>query len=379
MKMKQNIFFTFAGLFLAVIVFTTARQNLCDQKNTASSTLSDHVLNKSLPEQDSISEALSSYSKLPYKELIFPTKKLRSSHAPSIVELPNGELFAVWYAETPLISDVAIWGSRRPVDAHEWTTPSVIHNTSVRADKNPVLYLDKDKKLWLFWAVEKGKSKLWRADTLRMKISKDFGHTWGEAYNFGTPPGVLPRTHPIRLHNGWVIFPLYVDWNTSSAVVISKDGGLTWGRLKYVLPLMGTQPTVIQRSDLSLFALMRSGMWPRQSWQAVSKNFGDDWKSYRVSGVKNPGSSLEMIKLRNGHVVLVFNDSKKNRSNLSIALSYDEGKSWAHVKAIENKPGHNYSYPSIAQDRLGLIHVLYSYDNLTNIAHFVTNEQWIEK
>jgi len=58
-------------------------------------------------------------------------------------------------------------------------------------------------------------------------------------------------------------------------------------------------------------------------------------------------------------------------------LSYDEGKTWAHIKAIEDLPGGVYSYPSIIQDRYGLIHVLYSCDSQNSIAHFVTNEQWV--
>ncbi len=213
---------------------------------------------------------------------------------------------------------------------------------------------------------------------LRIRASKDFGHTWDKARDVGELAGFLPRNHPIRLHDGRIILPLYTDWNTSSAIITSKDGGLTWERPRYMLFLFGIQPTIIQCSDLSLFALMRSGMWPRLSWQAVSKDLGHSWKSRKFSNVKNPGSSLEMVKLRNGHVVLVFNDSKTDRSSLSLALSYDEGKTWTHSRVFEYKSGRVNCYPSIMQDRYGLIHVVYSYDGRKSIGHFVTDEQWIE-
>jgi predicted neuraminidase len=318
------------------------------------------------------------YPNLPYKELIFPLEQIPRSHASSIVELPSGELFAVWYAPVSPNSKAVIWGSRRPVGANKWTTPSIINYTPGRSNKNPVLYLDQDKKLWLFWADEIKLPFKINKDILRMKASGDFGHTWGEANNVGKLAWFLARTHPIRLQDGRIILPIYTDLYTSSAVAISKDGGLTWDGPKFLLFFFGIQPTIIQRSDLSLFALTRSGMWPRLSWQAVSYDLGQSWKNQRCSSINNPGFSLEMIKLRSGNVVLAFNDSKTDRSSLSLALSCDEGKTWPYVKVIECKAGHIYGYPSIMQDRHGLIHVVYSYNKRSSIVHFVTDEQWIE-
>lgn len=316
------------------------------------------------------------YPKLPYKELVFPSGQIPSSHAPSIVELPDGELFAVWYADWRPKS--VIWSSRRPVGAKKWTTPSIIHHTPGYANKNPVLYLGEDKRLWLFWADEKRWWFKLVKDITRMKTSGDFGHTWGETSAVGKLSWFLPRTHPIRLQDGQTILPVYTDLCTSSAVAISKDDGVTWEGPKYIVFLFGIQPTIIQRSDLSLFALMRTGMWPRLSWQAISDDFGQSWKDHKLSSIRNPGFSLEMIKLKSGNVVLAFNDSKTDRSNLSLALSCDEGKTWPYVRMIECNPGHVYGYPSIIQDRHGLIHVVYSYDNRNSIAHFVTDEQWIK-
>ena len=314
---------------------------------------------------------------LPYKEFIFPPEQIPSSHAPSIVELPDGELFAVWHASWSPYS--VIWASRRPVGSNKWTMPSIINRSPGAGNKNPVLYLDQNKKLWLFWADEK---RLWFKlvkDTIRVKTSQDSGHTWSEARDVGTLSWFLPRTHPTRLQNGQIILPVYTDLSTSSAVAISKDSGLTWKGPRYILFLFGIQPAIIQRSDLSLFALMRTGMWPRLCWQAVSYDFGRSWKKQKLSNVKNPGFSIEMIKLASGNVVMAFNDSRTDRSSLSLALSCDEGKTWPYVRMIECRAGHVYGYPSIMQDRHGLIHVLYSYDNRSSIAHFVTDEEWLVK
>lgn len=214
-------------------------------------------------------------------------------------------------------------------------------------------------------------------DTLRVRTSKDFGRTWDDARDVGVPKGFLPKTPPLKLSDGRIVLPLYTDWNASSFAVTSKDNGLTWGQPRPIIFLFGTQPTIIERSDSTLFALTRAGTWPRKAWQAVSKDIGISWKEQRTSNVNNPGSSLEMLKLKNGHVVLAFNNSRIDRSSISVALSYDEGRTWPYIKQIEFREKHNFQYPSVMQDSLGLIHIVYSYDNRASIAHFVTDEKWI--
>jgi predicted neuraminidase len=316
-----------------------------------------------------------SYPKLPYKEFVCPPGTIPSSHAPSIAELPDGELFAVWHASWAIKS--AIWASRRPVGAKKWTTPSIIQQTPGCGVKNPVLYMGSDKKLWLFWADERRWIRFIN-DTIRIKRSGDFGRTWDQPRNVGKMSWFLPKNHPLALNNGDIVLPVYTDLSTTSAVAVSKDGGLTWQGPMYMLFLFGIQPAIIQRSDSSLFALMRTGMWPRLAWQAISEDFGRTWKKQKLSNVKNPGFSLEMIKLKSGNVVLAFNDSRKERFSISLALSYDEGRTWPYVRIIEYKAGEVYGYPSIMQDSHGLIHVLYSCNYRGDIVHFVTDEKWIE-
>jgi len=314
------------------------------------------------------------FAEIEKKELIFPSGTLNSSHAPSIAVLPNGDLFTVWYAPTSESPNAVIWSSRKPAGLDKWTEPTIVQQNPGLSDKNPVLYVGDNNRLWLFWAQEKRFYK-WPIDTLCGKVSEDSGYTWSRVRKLDTPIGVIPRTHPIKLRTGRVLFPLYVSWNTSSAMLASEDDGYTWGKLRYMLYFFGIQPTIIQRTDSSLFALTRCGMWPRLAWQTVSYNDGRNWKEQVPSNINNPGSSLEMIKLKSGNVVLAFNDSKKDRTNLSLALSYDDGRTWSHVKVVENDPGHFNCYPSLAQDKNGLIHLVYSYDNRQNIAHFVTDEK----
>jgi hypothetical protein len=122
---------------------------------------------------------------------------------------------------------------------------------------------------------------------------------------------------------------------------------------------------------------MRCGMPPRLAWQASSGDRGDSWTDRRYSPINNPGTSIDMIKLRNGHVVLAFNDSKRDLSELSLALSLDEGRTWPYRRKVESGLRTPNTYPSMIQDRSGLIHVVYSFNGRRSVAHFVTDEEWI--
>jgi len=369
-SMGRKILFVLAGFFLLIAPFLFAEDNSEKLESAAASSPLSEI-------QPVLTRPTNLYPELPHKEFIFPPKAVHTSHASSIVELPDGELFAVWYAPPKWSPDAVIWGSRRPVGSEGWTTPSIIAHTIGYSNKNPVLFLGLDNKLFLFWGIEKRIFKMVK-DTVRMKTSDDYGRTWSNARNIDKLSWFLPKTHPLRLHNGDIVLPIYTDLSTSSAVAISKDGGLTWGGPEYILFLFGIQPTIIERSDFSLFTLMRCGMPPRLAWQAASDNSGKSWRDRKYSNVYNPGTSLEMIKLGNGHVVLAFNDSKKDLRRLLLALSLDEGRSWPYKRVIESETIYPNTYPSVMQDRHGLIHVLYSYNGRESIAHFVTDEEWIK-
>lgn len=322
---------------------------------------------------------LVAYPTLPVYERIYEPDPvlLPSCHSSCIVELPGGELLTSWYCgEGEHTPDVAIWGSRHAVGASAWTAPAVLMDTPGLPDGNDVLYVGTDGRVWLFWALQV--ESAWDSAVVQVSISEDLGRTFGTPFPLGTPGGYLPRTHPKTLDNGWIILPLYVEYTASAVVVHSEDGGATWSAAASILPFLGTQPTVIQRADGSLFAMMRSGAPPQRSWQARSTDRGLTWGDRALSGLNNPGSSLEMATLQSGRVAVAFNDSTEDRTNLTLALSSDEGASWPVRRRVEDDPPNGYDYPSIIQDRCGLIHVTYSWRGRSSIAHFVADEEWIE-
>lgn len=78
-----------------------------------------------------------------------------ANHGSTMVELPDGTLFSVWFNgvgerdgnQTKLI------GSRSKDGGQTWTEPFVVYDTWDFPDNNPVLFVDSQERLWLFFGV----------------------------------------------------------------------------------------------------------------------------------------------------------------------------------------------------------------------------------
>ena len=55
------------------------------------------------------------------------------------------------------------------------------------------------------------------------------------------------------------------------------------------------------------------------------------------------------------------NDIDNGRTQMSLYVSADEGKTWKWKHKLELRPEGNYSYPSLIQTEDGNIHITYSY------------------
>jgi predicted neuraminidase len=112
----------------------------------------------------------------------------------------------------------------------------------------------------------------------------------------------------------------------------------------------------------------------------------ETWSKVQDTDIPNPGSGLEVIRLRNGNYLMVCNDTESGRHRLAVLLSEDEGKTWRCKRYLENDPegesAGSYSYPSVIESRDGTIHVSYSYHvgkrgEAIKWAHF--NEAWVRQ
>ena len=192
----------------------------------------------------------------------------------------------------------------------------------------------------------------------------------------------MTRIHPTILSTGRILLPLYSDGFNVSLVAISDDNGQSWRASHPIVGFGPIQPTLAERKDGTIMAYLRdSGAAPQRVMVSESRDEGETWSFAFDSEIFNPGSSLEVTVLKNGHWVMAYNDTENNRNSWAVSLSTDEGKTWQWTRHIGQSPdrSESYSYPSMIQTRDGKIHLSYSYRNPSGktIMHASFDESWI--
>lgn len=364
----------------------------------------------------------------PKSELLFPLQE-KHVHASGIVELPNGDLLTCWFEGSGerKANDVVINGSRLKKGDAKWSKAFLMADTPGQPDCNPILFFNNNDKLFLVWIVVQ--ANRWETSILKVRTSSD--------YNEGAPnwewqdilllkPGVefaervkqqfkknsrddlawaeyalpyeemlieaakdpkkretgwMPRTHPTILENGKILLPLYSDGFNFGLIAISEDDGETWSSS---LPIIGrglNQPSLIVRKDGTIDAYMRDdGDAPGRIMMSHSDDEGYSWTYATKSEIPNPGASIEILKLKSGNWLLVYNDNDDGRYSLAVAISDDEGETWKWKRNLENIKNGSFSYPSVIQAKDGKIHITYSYHlaKEKSIKHVVFEEDWVQ-
>jgi hypothetical protein len=72
-------------------------------------------------------------------------------------------------------------------------------------------------------------------------------------------------------------------------------------------------------------------------WQTESFDGGKTWTPARQTDFKNPDAAISLCTLRNGNLVLVWNNNERGRSPLHIARSTDDGETWSQSLMLEER------------------------------------------
>lgn len=342
----------------------------------------------------------------PVKQDIFPLDA-KHNHASAIVELPNGDLMACWYRGSGerTADDVQIMGARKRKGARTWSAPFVLADQPGFPDTNPVLWVDNQRRLWLFWQTivanqwetainnyrvtsrwQAGGAPQWdRSDIMLLKPVRiaekaaEFALTlpaeWQSRYErvvsrakdkYFSRMGWMTRAHPLQLPSGRILVPLYSDGYSFSLVGISDDGGVTWHASEPIPGGGNIQPSFALRRDGTIVAYMRdNGPPPKRVHVAESKDNGETWTFARDHEMANSGTGLEVQVLRDGRWLMINNDTETGRWRLTLSLSDDEGRTWKWSRALEideraEGARSSFHYPSIIQGADGTIHASYS-------------------
>jgi len=297
-----------------------------------------------------------------------------SSHASTIVELPSKELLVAWYAgSSEGAKDVAILSSRLRAGSNSWTKPEVLIDTPGKSEGNPVLFVNIKGLLFLFYVTIFGRG--WDECKMFWQTSSDNGLSWGKKRVLREEYGWMIRNKPIILRGGDILLPVYDERDWHSLVMVSEDEGENWKAYgKITTPAGNIQPTVVQLSDESLLMYLRTGGEGGYIFCSKSYDNGRTWTKAEATNLPNPNSGIDLLRLKSGNIALAFNDTPRGRTPLNVALSLDEGKTWAFNKRLETEKG-EFSYPAIIQDSKGNIHLTYT-NRRVNIKHVTFNEAY---
>lgn len=362
-------------------------------------------------------------------ELIFPPEGFHN-HSSCVVECPNGDLLACWYhgIGPEKGDDVAVQGARKVQGSDSWSQRFVMADTPGYPDDNPCMFVDPQGRLWLLWVTLL--ANRWQTALTKYRISRDYQMPEGppawewqdvlhvtpvnfeEQVNTGIDAyleryrelaervpqnavehlratreragdklqqrlGWMTRVHPLLLPSGRLIVGLYSDNFDASIMAMTDDWGKTWLTSAALVGLGNVQPSVVRKNDGTLVAMMRENGLQRRIRISESKDDGMTWGPIENMGLPNPGSSVEVVRLANGHWALVYNDSTTGRDTLAVSISDDEGATWKWTRHLERGAGG--SYPSLIQARDGTMHVTYSHGagGGESIKHAAFNEEWV--
>ena len=309
-------------------------------------------------------------------------------HPSMFDELDNGDLYVVYYGGAgEYEGDTAVYGFRKPHGSDAWTTPRIIADTPGRSEGNAVIWQAPDGTVWLFYLTRYGET--WSTSRIKYKVSSDGGQTWTDPRLMSFEEGLMVRAHPIVLKNGDYLLPVYHEMGDDTESVGADSTSLffrfdpttkEWTETNRVNSRLGNiQPAVVQIDDDFLVAYSRrgGGYGPMEDGFLVrseSRDGGYTWSRGEDSQFPNPNAATDLIRLKNGHLLLVYNNNNEGRRMpLTAAISDDNDLTWKYKRDLVTGQG-TAAYPTAVQTRDGKIHVMYTSHRRRQINHVVFDE-----
>ena len=274
----------------------------------------------------------------------------KAVHAPSVVELRDGGLRAVWFSGSREgAGDVTIQTAVLGKGSQQWGPEASLFDRSqlqrglqryVKKIGNPVIARVPDGSLHL-WMVNVSLGG-WAGSAITWARSADEGATWSMPQRLVTSPflniSTLVKAAPVAMTQGQISLPVYHEFITKFAEVLHLDAN---GRVVDKVRIAGSQtslqPVLLATSAQTAQAFMRATQGGRVM-SSTTQDAGQTWSIAEPVGTPNPNSALAGVLLQDGSRWLALNPTNTGREKLAlIKLDDPAGKEIVIEPTRQNK------------------------------------------
>lgn len=317
---------------------------------------------------------------------------------PSLVTAPNGDLVVAIDERVPSCNDlrsnrdINIVIRRSTDNGESWTAPErIVDYPAGKSASDPSMIVDKySGEIFLFFNfmdLDHEKEIYY----LRFMKSADNGKTWSAPVDI-TSQITLPQWHHdfmfissgrgFQTRSGTLLHTL-VNLQRGLFVFKSSDHGKNWQLLN----------TPIKPADESKIVELEDGSWMINSrvnglglrYSHISMDEGKTWVSQPDSLLPDPGCNAGFIRYtstkggdKKNRLLFINPADSKERKNLTLGISYNEGKTWVERKTIFSGSA---AYSSITILKNGEIGLVFEQDDYRKIIfarlslHWLTDEK----
>ncbi|MEI6678106.1 MAG: exo-alpha-sialidase [Mariniphaga sp.] len=309
-------------------------------------------------------------------QAVFPFQQTHC-HGSTIVELPNKDLLVAWFQGSGerTADDVAIKGARYNHKTKKWGEPFIMADVPDFPDINPVLYVDNQSRLWLFWYTVMAYQ--WSTSILKYRISDNYMQTegapqwsWQDVIHMKPDGGTA--TEGIDQNDSFVVklsrkYDQYYDYlKKNGQVKADGDGKITnqrWDKIKeFHLDIakgknLVSEGKTINEKGEKVSAKMGYPLMRRIGWQtrnkplqigkrmllplysdglnlslmAITEDRGAHWTfSEPILGGGAIQPSLALNK--DGSLTILMRDNGPAPKRLMKSISKDQGTTWSSVE-----------------------------------------------
>ena len=331
------------------------------------------------------------------------SRRFRRNAYPTVAALPDGRLFLTFSAYDQ--DKPRIVGSFSKDGGKSWSAPEDLINTPGFGDYDPNIVLTNEE------------IQVYSTSTPIPQKQIEYSETWKTAQRLKggtwTKPSRMPAHHKyevgkihvgLRLSDGTLVMPYSWDipaeegrpssteggMKLKSGALLSRDNGATWqpgGDMSAEPPRASDfaaggvdEPAMALLENGDLFALLRTpDVW---LYEGHSRDGGKTWAVPKPSPLQAHNTPAALWRLRGSkEVLVVWNNSPRNRWPLTVAISGDNCMTWSKPRIIVDSAGLQASYPTATQAAGGLLIAIWQQDlperkgRQIHIARF--NRSWV--